>query len=323
MNTAVAIKGVPVKSRVRWMLVVLTALALSAAACGGGTAEEGAELTDGVEPTSTEAAAGPTEAGTEPTAAEPTAAEPTAAEPTDGAAAAGDFELQQEGTIVVGSDIAFAPFEFVEDGENRGFDIDLMNEIASRLGLEAEFVNTGFDTLFTQVAAGQFDAGMSAITITEEREQTVDFSDPYFAANQAIAAPVEADISGPEDLAGLTVGVQAATTGFEYAQNNFTDATITEFPTSEAAFTALRAGQLDAVFIDLPVAAENTADSEDLEVKAEVDTNELYGIAFPPESDNLTQAVNDALQEIISDGTYAEIYSQWFEGDVPGQFQAE
>lgn len=306
------------RNRLHWMYALVTILALAAAACDGGEGTEPAG--EGTEPAVTEPLA--TEpAGTEPAGTEPAGTEP-ATEPTDGAAA-GDLGLQQEGTIVVGSDIAFAPFEFVEDGENRGFDIDLMNEIASRLGLEAEFVNTGFDTLFTQVAANQFDAGMSAITITEERAQTVDFSDPYFAANQAIVAPTDSDIAGPEDLAGVAVGVQAATTGFDYAQENFTEAEIVEYPTSEAAFTALRGGQVQAVFIDLPVAAENTEGSEDFELKAEVDTDELYGIAVPPGNDALLEAINGALEEVISDGTYAEIYSEWFEGEVPEQFSAE
>jgi ABC-type amino acid transport substrate-binding protein len=167
----------------------------------------------------------------------------------------GDLELANAGQIVVGSDIAFEPFEFIADGEIQGFDIDLMNEVAERLELEVEYVNTSFDTIFTQLAGGQFDAIISAITITEERQQTISFTDPYFAASQGLAALAGSDITGVADLNGRDVAVQAATTGFEYAQDNFTDASIVEFPTAEAAFTALRAGQVDAVFIDLPVVA--------------------------------------------------------------------
>jgi ABC-type amino acid transport substrate-binding protein len=167
----------------------------------------------------------------------------------------GELELANAGRIVVGSDIAFEPFEFIADDEIQGFDIDLMNEIASRLDLEVEYVNTSFDTIFTQLASGQFDAIISAITITEERQQTIAFSNPYFAANQGLAAMAGTDITGVADLAGLDVAVQAGTTGLDYANDNFTDSNIVEFPTSEAAFTALRAGQVDAVFIDLPVVA--------------------------------------------------------------------
>jgi ABC-type amino acid transport substrate-binding protein len=174
---------------------------------------------------------------------------------------ASELELQEEGTMLVGSDIAFAPFEFVEDGENKGFDIDLMNAIAERIGVEVEFVNTSFDTIFTQLSSGQFDAIISGITITPERDEEINFSNPYFSATQGIAVPAGSDIAGVEDLAGKQVGVQTGTTGEAYANENFTDAEIVSFPTSEAAFGALVSGQLDAVFIDLPVAS-NAAEGE-------------------------------------------------------------
>jgi ABC-type amino acid transport substrate-binding protein len=166
----------------------------------------------------------------------------------------GDLGLIEEGSIRVGSDIDFAPFEFIEDGEPRGFDVDLMNEIGERLGLEVEFVNTGFDGIFSQLAIGEFDAIISAITITEERRQTIEFSEPYFAANQGLATLEGSDITSVDDLGSETrLGVQAATTGAEYAASTFTDVEIVEFPTSPAAFAALESGQIDAVFIDLPV----------------------------------------------------------------------
>jgi polar amino acid transport system substrate-binding protein len=276
---------------------LLTALVLGAAACGGDAAE-----TPSAAPSDTGAAGGSEAGGSE--------------------AASGDLGLAEEGTLVVGSDINFEPFEFVEDGENKGFDIELMNEIASRLGLEVEYVNTSFDTIFTQLAAGDFDAIISAITITEEREQTIAFSDPYFAANQAIAAPADSDIAGPEDLAGLDVGVQAGTTGLDYATENFTEATIQEFPTSDAAFTALGAGQIDAVFIDLPVVAAQAEADDAVVLAAEVDTDERYGIGVQQDNTALVEAINTQLEAIIADGTYEELYGNWFEGDVPDEFAA-
>jgi len=237
--------------------------------------------------------------------------------------AAGDLGLAEDGKMLVGSDIAFEPFEFVgPEGENTGFDIDLVTEIASRLGVEVEFANTPFDTIFTQLAAGDFDAIVSAITITEEREQTIAFSDAYFAANQAIAAPADSDVAGPDDLNGLTVGVQAGTTGADYATENFTDSTVQEFPTSDAAFTALGAGQVDAVFIDLPVVAAQAASNDDVVLAAEVDTDERYGIGVQQDNEALVEAINEQLAEIIADGTYEEIYSEYFEGEAPEEFRA-
>lgn len=281
-------------SRLRWLFLVLTVVVL-AAACGNGDQ--------------------PSADGT---------GEPSAASPGESTgAAASDLGLAEEGRMLVGSDIAFEPFEFVgPDGENTGFDIDLMTEIATRLGVEVEFANTPFDTIFTQLAAGDFDAIISAITITEERQQTIAFSDPYFAANQAIAAPADADIAGPDDLVDLTVGVQAGTTGADYATENFTDSTIQEFPTSDAAFTALGAGQVDAVFIDLPVVAAQAAGDESVVLAAEVDTDERYGIGVQQDNEGLVQAINEQLTEIIADGTYEEIYSEYFEGEAPEEFRA-
>ena len=240
----------------------------------------------------------------------------------DGGDAPADLGLQQEGLLVVGSDIAFEPFEFIQDGEPAGFDIDLMNEIASRLGVEVEYVNASFDTIFTQLASGDFDAIISAITITEERQQTIAFTDPYFAANQALAVSEGSDIASVDDLAGKQLAAQANTTGLDYANENFTDATIVEFPTSEAAFTALRSGQVDAVFIDLPVVGQQEASSEGEVVLAEeVDTGELYGIGVQQDNEGLVAAINEQLAAIIEDGTYEQFYSEWFEGDVPEQFR--
>lgn len=236
-------------------------------------------------------------------------------------AADGDLGLEQAGVMVVGSDIDFAPFEFIEDGEPQGFDIDLMTEIADRLDLEVEFINTSFDTIFTQLAAGEFDAIISGITITAERQDVNAFSDPYFAANQALVVPTGSDITSVDDLDGADVGVQTATTGADYANENFTGASIVEFPTSPAGFNALESGQLDAFFIDLPVAAANTDDNDALELAEEVDTDELYGIGIQQDNDALLDAVNEQLQAIIDDGTYEEFYSRWFDGDVPAPFQ--
>lgn len=233
------------------------------------------------------------------------------------------YGLQEPGVLRVGSDLDFAPFEFVEDGEEKGFDIELVNEIADRLGVEVEYVNASFDTIFTQLAGGEFDLIVSAITITDERLETIDFSDPYFAANQALVVQADSEIGGVADLTDRDVGAQAGTTGLEYARENFTESRIVEFPSYPAAFTALEAAQLDAVFADLPVAADQVDRSDGaLEVVEEVDTNELYGLGVQKDQDALLDAVNEQLAEIVADGTYEELYRAWFAGDLPEQFQS-
>lgn len=236
----------------------------------------------------------------------------------------GSLGLQEEGVMRVGSDLNFPPFEFIEDEQEQGFDIDLMNEIGVRLGVALEYVNASFDTVFQQLAAGEFDAIISAITITEERAQTIAFSDPYFEATQALVVSVDSPITGVGDLAEQEVGAQAGTTGLEYATENFTESTITEFSEYPAAFASLETGGIDAVLADLPAADEAVQRGEVLQIVEEIDTDEQYGIGVQQDNDVLLEAVNDALAEIIADGTYERIFAEWFpEGEVPEQFRAE
>jgi polar amino acid transport system substrate-binding protein len=293
-------------TRLRLAVALCATLALVLAACGD---EDAATDPAPADPATTD------EAGT-------TDAPATDAATTDAAATGEELSLITEGELLVGSDIAFEPFEFIEDGENKGFDIDLMNEIGERLGLQVEFVNTPFDGIFTALAGGQFDAIISAITITEKRQETISFTDPYFAANQALAVAAGSDIASVEDLGeGVSVGVQSGTTGEEYATGEFSAAEIVAFPTSEAAFSALEGDQIDAVFIDLPVVGARAESTDTVELAEEVDTGELYGIGVPLQSEALQAAIDAELEAIITDGTYEEIYSAWFEGDVPEQFQ--
>lgn len=252
---------------------------------------------------------------------DPEAGQPGGEETEDATA---DLGLIEDGTLRVGSDINFAPFEFIEDGEEKGFDVELMNEIAVRLDLEVEYVNTSFDTIFTQLAAGEFDAIVSAVTITDERKQTIAFSDPYFQANQALVATKDSGIEGVDDLDGKDLGTQAGTTGLDYAKEHFTGATIKEFQDAPAGFTALSAGQVDAMFIDVPVAVEQVKDNDDLALVEEVSTNEEYGIGVQQDNEALLKAIDGALEEIVADGTYAEIFERWFPGaEVPERFAGD
>lgn len=309
-------KGTSVKTtRFRILVALMALLALGAAACSSSDDVSTEDVEGVIEDAASEAGE-----AIDAVASEAEEALSEAESAVSEAAGSGDLGLATDGTIVVGSDIAFEPFEFIQDGEPVGFDIQLMDEIASRLGLEVEYQNTPFDTIFTQLAGGQFDAIISAITITDERDETIDFSDPYFAANQALAVAEGSDIAGVDDItADTVVGVQAATTGADYALENFSDATVQEFPTSVDAFNALASGQIDAVFIDLPVVGEQVEQGNAV-LAEEVDTGELYGIGVQEGNAALVTAINEALASIIEDGTYAEIYGEWFEGDVPAQF---
>lgn len=226
------------------------------------------------------------------------------------------FSTLEEGFLTVGSDIPYPPFEFKKGGQLTGLDIDLITEIADRLGLSVEdrIIDTSFDTIFTQLAGGRYDVVIAASTITPEREEQVNFSDPYYNAQQSLTVnTAEGDIMAVDDLGdGDVVGVQSGTTGKAWAEDNLPDGVeIRSFPEGPDGYTALEAGEVDGVINDEPTAIAEVATREDLEVVETIDTGESYGIAVDPENEELLDAINQVLAEIIEDGTYEEIYSKY------------
>ena len=255
---------------------------------------------------------------------------PTTEEPSGGDATSGSeepqFETLEEGVLAVGSCLDYKPFEFVKNGEETGFDVELSEEIASRLGLEVEWVRANFDTIFTAVAGGQFDMVAAASTITEERQQTVDFSDPYFNSRQALSVNTNEtpDIKSVDDLGeGDVVGVQKGTTGKAFAEENLAPngVEIKTFEGAPQAFTDLEGGAIQAVMNDEGSSIAEVEQRSGLEVVEAIDTDEHYGFAFSKDNPELTEAVNGALAEIIEDGTYEQIFKKWFPDlPVPEEF---
>ncbi len=234
--------------------------------------------------------------------------------------ASGDVssELITAGTLTVGSDIPFPPFEFGKAPDYDGFDIDLVNEIASDLELEVSIQDTAFDTIFTDVAQGKFDMVASASTITPEREQEVDFSDPYYEAEQALLVPEGSDVTSVEDLSGLTVGAQDGTTGEAYANDETDAGSVRGFPNGPAAIAALQNGQVEATIIDQPVAQDAIDKGETgFELATTIPTGELYGLAFSQDTPALLDAVNESLASMKEDGRLNDLYQKWFKIDAP------
>jgi polar amino acid transport system substrate-binding protein len=239
----------------------------------------------------------------------------------DGGGGGDDLGLIQEGQLLVGTDTPFPPFEIGQPPDISGYDIEVVNAIAEKLGLTVTYQDTSFDTIFRDTAQGKFDMAVAASTITPERSQTVDFSDPYYQANQSLVVTADnTDITTEDDLAGATVGAQDGTTGEEYANDETDAAQVRGFPEGPDAITALRNGQVDAVIIDQPVAVDATESQAggDIKIAQEIVTSELYGIPFAPDNDALREAVNDALQELKDDGTLTDLYAKYFPGtEVP------
>jgi polar amino acid transport system substrate-binding protein len=218
--------------------------------------------------------------------------------------------------VKVASDIAYPPFEYNKGGEPTGFDIDLMNEIAKRANLDVEYQNVRFDSIIQGLGNNLYDAAISAMTITPEREEQIDFSEPYFNADQSLLVQSGSDIESTDDLGDATVGVQIGTTGAAEAQKLEEQGKVADvrtFNTVTDAFNALENGQVDAVINDFPVSADRASQSNgELEIVQNIPTGEQYGIAFPTDSE-LRPRVNKALQEIKEDGTYEKLYVKWFD----------
>jgi ABC-type amino acid transport substrate-binding protein len=228
-----------------------------------------------------------------------------------------DLGLITEGKLKVGSDIPYPPFEFGREPNYKGFDVDVVNEVAKRLDLEAEFIKTPFDPIFRNLAQGRFDMVASAATITPEREGTVAFSVPYFNADQSLMVKKGSDIKTVDDLEGKIVGAQLGTTGAIYAKDKTKAETVRTYDLIDDAFKALQAGQVVAVINDFPVSKYAEQSKPELEVVQTIKTGEEYGLAFAKKSVALRKAVKGALDEAKDDGTYTKIYKKWFKEDPP------
>jgi polar amino acid transport system substrate-binding protein len=240
-------------------------------------------------------------------------------EPGDnGEVSAEELDLIQAGALTVCTDPPYPPFEF-EDADApsgySGFDIDLMQEIADRLDLTLEVVEVGFDGLQSgaTLAAGQCDVGAAAMTISEERAENLNFSDPYYDSLQSLIVLADSDVSSLEDVAGESIGVQRGTTGAAYAEENAPEGTqIIDFDSGPDIFTAMQAGQIVAGVQDLPVNLEQVENDDSFQIVEEFDTGEQYGFAAAIGNDSLVDAINETLAEMRDDGTYEEIYERYF-----------
>jgi len=229
---------------------------------------------------------------------------------------AGEYGLVTDGTLTVCSEIPYEPFEFEDAGEYTGFDVEMMQAIADELELEMQFVATGFTAITSggAMAANQCDIAASAITITPDREENVDFSDPYFDADQSLLVKADSGYAGLDDLVGTDLGVQSGTTGEEYAQNNAPDGvTLRSYDNGGDLFLALEAGAISGILQDLPVNGYRSTKDDSVTVVATYTTGEQYGFAVQEEGkEALLEAVNDTLATLRDNGKYDEIHGKWF-----------
>ena len=224
---------------------------------------------------------------------------------------------------VVGTDAAYAPFESQNGkAEIVGFDIDVVKAIAAKAGIEVKFVNTPWEGIFNALNQGDRDLLVSAVTITDERKQTMDFSNPYFDAQQLIAVKDNSKVAKFDDLKKLKVGVQTGTTGDEAVSKlqGKTSANIKRFESTPLALKELEAGGVDAVVADNGVVIHYVNNNTGSKFKTVADasfTPEQYGLPVKKGNTELLEKLNKGLADIKADGSYDKIYTQYFGAPPP------
>ena len=223
----------------------------------------------------------------------------------------------QQAKVVVATDATWPSFESVDETSKEivGLDIDLMNAIAKEAGIEIEYSNVPWDSLLAGMAQCQYDAAISAMTITPERAEQFAFSDPYFAAGQVVTVRVDnTDITGKDSLAGKVIGVQLGTTGDIEAQK-IAGATVKNYDDIGLAFQDLMNGQIDAVIADNPLALGYVGQNSDkIKTVGEVFTDEFYGIAVCKDKTDLVAQINKGLATVKAQGLIEELTAKWISG---------
>ena len=238
----------------------------------------------------------------------------------DNSSSGPSLNLISDGTLTVCSDVPYPPFEDFDKTSDigfKGFDVDIVDAIATQLDLKVEIKDSDFNALKSGLALNtkQCDLVASAMTITPEREAVMGFSDGYYDSEQSLLVPADSSIASIDDLDGVKVGVQKGTTGEAYANENASGADIVVFPSDGEMYAAIKAGQVEALLQDLPVNLDHQNDPKaagEFKVVETYDTGESYGLAMKKDNTNLIDAVNEALSTMKDDGDYQKIYDTYF-----------
>lgn len=225
-----------------------------------------------------------------------------------------DTDTQE--TLTMATNAEFPPYEYKEGDNVVGIDAEVAQAIADKLGMKLEIVDTKFDAIIPGVQSGKYDMGMAGMTVTPEREQSVSFSDSYATGIQSIIVKQGSDIKSVDDLSEKTkIGVQLGTTGDIYAKDDFGEEAVQEYDKGADAVQALIAGKIDCVIIDNEPAKSFVAANEGLEILKTSYAEEDYAICFKKDNTELQTKVNDALKELIADGTVQKIVDKYITAD--------
>ena len=266
-------------------LMTAAALVLSLAACG-----------------STASSAASSEA------ASPEAASSEAASETETA----ELSTVEPGKLIMSTNAAFPPYEMTTDsGEFEGIDVETAQAIADKLGLELQIDDMDFDAALLAVQQGKSDMVMAGVTVTDERQNVMDFTDSYATGIQSIIVKEDSDIASVDDLAGKKIGTQRGTTGYLYCSDDFGDENVVAYDNGLTAVQMLNNGQVDCVVIDNAPAKEFVAANPGLKLLDTAYVEESYAIGVGKGNTELKDAINTALEELKADGTLQAIVDKY------------
>ncbi|MBY4798309.1 ABC transporter substrate-binding protein [Collinsella sp. AGMB00827] len=222
-----------------------------------------------------------------------------------------EYQLVKEGVLTVGTAAEYEPFEYVDNGEYKGFDLDLIKLVAEKLDLKVQIENVDFDTIVPGVASGaKYDVGIAAITVTPDRKKQIDFTDTYYMDDQAIVtmkdnAEITADnYTEKINTPSMKIAVQSGSTAEAFAKENFPNAELVPFKNATDCFSALQAAQVGSLVTNRSVAAQMVASTFDNEqVIKQVSTGEDYAIAVGKGNAKLKEDINRVLNELEQDGS--------------------
>jgi polar amino acid transport system substrate-binding protein len=234
-----------------------------------------------------------------------------------GQSAESSVDLVNPGQLTTCTHLPYEPFQFEQGGKIVGFDVDLVDLVAKRLGVRQEIVDTPFEGIQSgeDLNSRKCDIAAAAMTITPERAQKIDFSDPYFDANQALLVKKGSGIKSFEDLKGETLGVQSGTTGKMYAEKQAEPkgVELKDYEDLALELSSVKSGQIPAAINDIPVLLDYVKKNPELEVAAQFETGEQYGFGMKKgTSQELRRIVNEVLAKARRDGTYDRLYEKWF-----------
>lgn len=233
---------------------------------------------------------------------------------TEAQSSAGESKEAAGGTLVMGTNAQFPPYEFYQDNKIVGIDADIAQAIADKLGMKLEIEDMAFDAIVPAVVSGKVDIGAAGMTVTDVRKQQVDFTDTYATSTQVIIVPDNSSIKGKDDLEGKAIGVQLGTTGDSLA-SEIKGADVERYKKGMEAVQSLTHGKIDAVVIDQATAEAFVKNNTGIRILDDALSDEHYAMAVKKGNTELLDQINGALKELKEDGTLDKIEAKYAEAE--------